>query len=117
MSATTQFDEVQDRVLSNVEAAQSRVLELNHNIADAVEDVLPTERFRLQSLPGLSEFPEPAELIDTYFDFTTKLAKVNRAFYKEMVGIWMPEPAKPAKKTAAKKASTKKAAAKKTVEA
>lgn len=85
MSVTERVSEVQERMISDVETAQTRVIELNQRIADGLTDLLP-EQFRL---PTFEEF-NAAEMVDKYFDFAHRMTEANRAFYKEMAAIWMP---------------------------
>lgn len=118
MTATDQITDVQERVLDGFESAQARILEMNTNLADAVNGVIDTEGFRVRRLPGMGELPPASELIDRYYDFATRLAEINRAFYKEMVRTWTVAEVKPAakagnRKSTARKSTTKKASGKK----
>ena len=116
MSVAEQMTETQERILSEVESAQDRMIEMNQRIAEAMTTILPGERYQLRSLPGMGELPHPKELVDTYFDFAAKMTEANRSFYKEMLEIWAPEqPAEEVEKKATKatKATKKTTKAKK----
>jgi hypothetical protein len=111
VSVAEQITDAQERVLTEMEAAQKRVIEMNQRVAEAMVGLMPNnEMVKLPGLPGMDAMPEPTELVDRYFDFTSKMADANRAFYKEMLAVWTPKEEAPAKapKKAAKK-STKKA--------
>ena len=114
MTATSQIAEVQERMLTTVEAAQDRVLELNRAAAEAITGVLPTDRFRIPAFDAMPELPGPAELVESYFDFASRIAQANRNFATEMVTIWAPAdeaPAAPAPQKAKATKATKKAKA------
>lgn len=126
MTVVEQMNEAQERVLTGMETAQTRIIEMNRRVADAMTDALPdSDRLNLDSLPSFmtppEDLPRPEEMIDRYFDFTAKVAKANRAFYKEMIGIWVPAQSPKAKKVAAKttpkKTTAKKTSAKKSTSA
>lgn len=86
MSVADQMTEAQDRMLSGMEAAQTRMIEMNQRIAEALSPMISLgSRFQV---PGMDEMPKPEELVDRYFDFTAKMAEANRAYYKELVDIW-----------------------------
>lgn len=113
MTATSQIADVQERMLTTVEAAQDRVLELNRAAVEAISGVLPTDRFNLPTIDGMPELPAPAELVENYFDFASRVTQANRNFATEMVTIWTQATEAPAaapKKAKATK-STKKAKA------
>ncbi|MGB5759584.1 MAG: hypothetical protein WBM50_21905 [Acidimicrobiales bacterium] len=118
MTVTEQMTEAQDRVLSTMEAAQGRVIEMNQRMAKALTGAMPKEgRFELPSLPsipGFDEMPKPEVMIDRYFDFTAKIVEANRSFYKEMIGAWVPAAAEEATKAPKAKKATKSARARKT---
>jgi len=110
-----QMTEAQERMLTGMEAAQERMIEMNKRMAEAITGVMPkSDRFTVSSLPGMpdaEDLPKPEQMIDRYFDFTAKLAEANRAFYKEMVSAWAfpdsetEQAPKAAAKTTAKKTS------------
>ena len=113
MTVAEQLTEAQDRMLTGMEAAQDRMIEMNKRMAEAITGAMPSsDRFNMSSLPGVpdtEDLPKPDEMIDRYFDFAAKVAEANRAFYKQMVSAWAaPESDVEAPKAAAKK-STKKA--------
>lgn len=88
MTATSQIADAQERMLTTVEAAQDRVLELNRAAVEAITGVLPTDRFSMPTIDGMPELPAPTELVENYFDFASRVAQANRNFATEMVTIW-----------------------------
>ena len=113
MSVAEQLTEAQDRLLTGMEAAQERMIEMNKRMADAITGAMPkSDRFAASSLPGMpdaEDLPKPDEMIDRYFDFTAKVAEANRSFYKEMVSAWATPPSDVEAPEAEAKKSTKKA--------
>lgn len=88
MSVTEQMMEAQDRMLTDIETAQERMIEMNQRMAEVVTTMMPGgEMFRM---PGFEDMPSASEMIDRYFDFATKMAEANRTFYKELVSAWAP---------------------------
>jgi len=86
VSVADQMMEAQDRVLSEMETAQSRMIEMNQSMAEALSPMMALgSRFQM---PGMEDIPKPEELIDRYFDFASKMAEANRTYYKELVEIW-----------------------------
>lgn len=93
MTVTEMITETQDRMLTELQAGQQRMVDFNKQMADAVQGFMPTQFFdedSLPSLPAMDDLPKPAEMIDGYFDFAAKLADANKAFYKELIEIWTP---------------------------
>jgi hypothetical protein len=93
MAVTDMITETQDRMLTEFQAGQQRLIDFNKQMAEAVQGFIPTQFFdeeSLPSLPAMDELPKPAEIVDGYFDFATKVADANRAFYKELIEVWTP---------------------------
>lgn len=102
----------EERVLTGVKASQALVIDGVKNtlaLADRVVPAQVSERIeeRAATIPSATPF------VDGAFDFAGKLLAAQRDFVAELVEIFQPVAAKPAKKAAAKKAPAKKASAKK----
>jgi hypothetical protein len=113
VNVNERMQEVQDRVLTQVETAQDQVLEMNRRMAEAIAGVLPNGT--LPSLPFVSALPDPVTVVDQSFDFAARMMDANQSFYREMVQVWAPEPAEepaPAKSGKAKSAKSAKSAKK-----
>ncbi len=96
MTVTELIADSQERMLTELQAGQERIVEANKQMAEAVKGMIPTEMFdsaSLPAMPGMGELPEPAEMIDGYFDFAAKVSDISRTFYKDMVAVWTPEKA------------------------
>ena len=89
MNVSEQMQEVQDRVLTQVETAQDQVLEMNRRMAEAIAGVLPSGS--LPSLPFVSALPDPVTVVDQSFDFAARMMGANQKFYRGMVQVWAPE--------------------------
>ena len=107
MNVSEQMQEVQDRVLTQVETAQDQALEMNRRVAEAIAGVLPSGT--LPKLPFASALPDPMTVVDQSFDFAARMMGANQKFYREMVRVWAPEEATPAKAKATTTKTAKKA--------
>ena len=109
-------EQIADRMIEAVETAQSRMIEANRLVARNIVDRFPADQVRVPALPGMPEFPAPAELVDSYFDFADRLNDANHAFARQMLTVWSPadEKATKAEKSAGKAQATKSATKKST---
>lgn len=93
MTVTEMLTDAQDRMFTELEANQERVVEFNKKAAETFQGMIPTQlldEVSIPSLPGMEDLPSPTEMIDTSFEFAGKLAETTQAFYKELFDIWMP---------------------------
>ena len=88
MAVDERVIEAQDRLVAGVEEAQTRMLDIHKQVAGSMTQLIPSN---LPTVPGLEQLPSPAAMVDNYYDFAGKLAEANRAFFKEVFTIWMPE--------------------------
>jgi hypothetical protein len=86
-----QLIEAQERVLADVQSAQSRVVEASQRLAETAGSWAPKVEFpSTDSLPSLGDLPKGEELAASYFEFAGKMLEINRAFVEQMIGVWRP---------------------------
>jgi hypothetical protein len=99
MSATvTEFAQnAQEQTLKSLQQSQKTVVEAVRTWATAVEKTLP----ETPALPFAEQFPSPAELIKTSFDFAERILKVQREFAESLLSAAAPiiEPKASSKKS------------------
>lgn len=97
MTVMEQLIEAQERVLADVQSAQTRVVEANQRFADAASSWAPkVDLPGTDSLPSFDDLPKGEDLAATYFDFAGKVLEMNRAFVEQVIGVWTPAQPKPA---------------------
>ena len=103
MTVLEQISGAQERVLTDVQTAQTRMVEMNQRFADAAEKFLPkVELPSTDSFPSVDDLPKREELVSTYFDFAAKMMAANRTFVEQIVGVWAPAETKATKSAKAK---------------
>jgi hypothetical protein len=105
------FESAQDELSERFEELTERFIATNKAMAETVTA-------RLGSVPGADRFPQPASVVENYFDAIERITASNREFATKLVSPWSTAPAPQKKvaaptKTTAKKATARKATAKK----
>jgi hypothetical protein len=99
MSATmTEFAQnAQEQTIKSLQQTQKAVVDAARTWATAVEKTLP----ETPALPFAEQFPTPAEIVKTSFDFAERLLKVQREFAESLVSAIAPvtEPKSTTKKS------------------
>ncbi len=93
MAVAELLTETQDRMLTELEANQQRIVEFNKKAAETFQGMIPSQlmdEIPMPSVPGMDELPTPTEMIDNYYEFAGKLAGATQAFYKELFDVWTP---------------------------
>jgi hypothetical protein len=92
MSVMEQVMDMQDRVLSDMQSMQERVIDLNKRAIEATSS-LPSLDFSsmpaMSWVPDLDEAPKADALVSNYFEFAGKMLEANRAFTQQLVGTWV----------------------------
>lgn len=93
MAVAELLTETQDRMLTELEANQQRIVEFNKKAVETFQGMIPTQlmdEVSMPSLPGMEDLPTPTEMVDNYFEFAGKLAGATQTFYKELFEVWTP---------------------------
>ncbi len=112
------FEALQAELNERFEAAQTelneRFEEATSRLVDANEWVAEKATSRIGSLPGAERFPQPTEVVASYFDTIERITASNRDMAIKLVSPWMfNNAAAPKVKATAAKATATKPAAKK----
>jgi hypothetical protein len=100
MKVLDQINETQERVLSDLETAQARLVELNERFVETTRQWLP--KVEMPTIDTDVELPKGKELVASYFEFADKMLAANRAFVESLVGVWAPEAPKTVTRARAK---------------
>jgi hypothetical protein len=100
MTITKTLTDLQTAAFDQLVAAQSKVVELNRELAGRLGDV--TEK--LPAVPMVDEAIEANRtLVDNVFTWSTKLIEANRSFTNDLLAVWAaPAPVKSSAKPTAK---------------
>ncbi len=92
--------DMQTAAFDQLIAAQSKIVEINKELAGRLGDVSD----KLPSMPMMDEALDANRtMVDTMFSWSTKLIEANRTFTNDLMAAWAgPTPTKSAAKTAAK---------------
>ena len=88
MKVMDQINENQERMLSDLETAQARLVELNERLAETTKQWMP--KVELPTVDTDVELPKGQDLVASYFEFAGKMLSANRAFVESLVGVWAP---------------------------
>lgn len=85
-SPTEYIAETQERTLDAVRQSQSSVIEAVEGWVKAMESVAP----ELPAIPVLKSLPTADEVVETSFDFQSKLLAAQREFAEKLVSATSP---------------------------
>ncbi len=92
-SATDAIASMQEQALEAIKSGQSVTLEAVKNWSDAVAKVVPDSAPSAPSMPSelKSAIGDPKEIIDSVYDFATKLLELNKKFVHDLLEASTPE--------------------------
>ena len=79
-------DDLQGQVLDTIRKGQEAVVDGLRSWTEAAEQFVP----RTAAWPGAENYPSPAELIDTAYDFAAELLKAQREFLHKAIEATSP---------------------------
>lgn len=91
MAVMDKVIELQDRMISDLQNVQTRIVDLNKRAFEATSNLPSVDMPKLDFIPGVDEAPAPERVVSNGFDFAGKLLATNREFAEQLVSIWVPE--------------------------
>jgi hypothetical protein len=82
----TASDDLQGQVLDTIRKSQEAVVDGLRSWTEAAEQFVP----RSAAWPGAENYPSPAELIDSAYDFAAELLKAQRDFLHKAIQVTAP---------------------------
>jgi hypothetical protein len=82
----TASDDVQDQILDTIRKGQEAVVDALRGWTEAAGQLVP----KTAPWPGADRFPTPAELVDSYYDFTGELLQAQRDFFHKALEVTAP---------------------------
>jgi hypothetical protein len=76
-------EEIQAQVLDGIRKSQEAVLDGMRAWTETVQQLVPGGA---QAVPGASQLPSPAEVVDSVFDFATQLLNAQREWAHSVLG-------------------------------